>query len=167
MNKYKGKIIEAETKEDDIREICGMSFDKETGENKIENQSDNIIIWWCLCDYMSKYENVNGLLHHEKVKLKGVLKTVSGIEFKKLNSKEMRRKTLENYWIDGWEYVRKPELVIAVFEAKFDKENIEENHAKFLGVANDFINDIPKLISLISDGNISKIIEYVDNKFKE
>lgn len=57
--------------------ITAMSFDKERLEKEIREQTPNIIIWWCLCWYLCNVENKNGLLHHEKVKLKGLLKKLS------------------------------------------------------------------------------------------
>ena len=168
MNKYsyKGTIIEAETKEDAIREICGMSFEKKVAENKIEAQSDNVIMWWCLCDYLSKYEDVNGLLHHEQGKLKGVMKKLGEIDFKDMNSVNARKEFLTSLWKEnGWDYNTKPKKIITRFEDKFEREKIKEDKNVYMDIANDFINEIDILIDIISRGDEDEIAEYVKRRF--
>ena len=54
-----GIMIIAESKEEAIEnilkapkyKITAMSFDRDKLESKIDNQTPNIITWWCLCWY--------------------------------------------------------------------------------------------------------------------
>lgn len=169
MEKYKYKDIEvkAETKEEAIHEIISMALEKKEVEDTIKNQSDNIIIWWCLCDYFYKYEDPNELLHHEQIKLKGLIRKINEMKVKKLDSKDIKRKFLHHWWIDGWEYTKRPSILIDVFEGKFDDEKINYNRKKYMEVAKDFANEIPELIDLMTSKSTNDISRYVINRFKK
>lgn len=164
--KYKEFEVTAKTQEEAIHEIVSMALEKKEVEDTIRNQSDNIIIWWCLCDYFSKYDDVNNLLHHEQIKLKGILRVINNIKVKKLNSKEIKKNYLHKLWIEDWEYVKKPNILIDVFEGKFDDEKIKYNKKKYTEVAKDFANEIPMLIELMSNKTPSEITKYVETRFK-
>lgn len=162
---YQDIKVKAETKEEAIHKIVAMALEKKEVEDTIKNQSDNIIIWWCLCDYFSKYDDLNGLLHHEKIKLKGILKKINELKVKKLDSKDIKRKFLHHWWVEGWEYTKRPSILIDVFEGKFDDEKIEYNRKKYLEVANDFAKEIPNLIELMSTKSLGEITKYINTRF--
>ena len=164
---YEDITIESETREEAIHTIVSMAMEKKEVENTIKYQSDNIIIWWCLCDYFYKYEDPNNLLHHEQIKLKGVLRVINNIKVKKLDTKEIKKSYLKKLWIDGWEYTKRPGILIDVFEGKFDDEKIEYSHKKYLEVAKDFAKEIPTLIDLISCKTSNEIAKYVIDRFKK
>ena len=147
--------------------IVALAVEKDRGENKLEGYAKNLLIWWCLCDYFYKYEDVNNLLHHEKVKLRGVFKDCCRIKFKKLDSEKIKKSFLENLWIEEEEYIIDPSNVIPSFIEKFDDENIEYDDDKYLNVSKDFVKDIPKIISLISEGDHAKCVAYVNSRFPE
>lgn len=165
--KYKDIEVEAKTQEDAIHEIIAMSLEKKEVEDTIKYQSENIIIWWCLCDYFSKYEDPNNLLHHEQIKLKGILRKINELKVKKLNSSDIKRKFLHHWWIEGWKYIKRPSILIDVFEGKFDDEKIEYNRKKYLEVAKDFANEITTLIELMSSKAPSEITKYVNKRFNK
>lgn len=162
---YQDIKVKAETKEEAIYKIVAMALEKKEVEDTIKNQSDNIIIWWCLCDYFSKFEDPNNLLHHEQVQLKGILRKINEMKVKKLDSKEIKRNFLNHWWVEGWEYTKRPSILIDVFEGKFDDEKIEYNRKRYTQVAKDFANEIPRLIDLMCNKSPSEITKYINTRF--
>lgn len=165
--KYKEFEVEAETHEEAIEQIVGLAIEKDRGENKLEGYANNLLIWWCLCDYFYKYEDPNKLLHHEKVKLRGSFKDCCKLKFKKMDSSKLKRNFLEKIWTEEEDYLNTPSDVVPEFTEKFDDERIEEDEVKYNEVAKDFVKDIPKIISLIEEGNVMKCISYVNSRFPE
>jgi hypothetical protein len=147
--------------------ITSMSFNKEKLEEEIREQTPNIVKWWCLCWYLKNVENKNGLLHHEKVKLKSLLRKLSSRTFKGKNSYRVKKKLLEEYWVDGCEFDKKTDAVISEFMSKFDKEKIEYNENLYQNIAKEFGKEVKKLIDVVCEDNYSKINLYVDNTFQE
>lgn len=145
--------------------ITAMSFDKEKLEKEIKDQTPNIIIWWCLCWYLKNIENKNGLLHHEKIKLKGLLRKISSRKFKGYNSSKVKEKLLKDYWIDGCEFEKDTDAIISEFMAKFDKEKIDYNEKLYQIIAKEFGKEVKNIIKLVCQNNYSKIENYVESKF--
>lgn len=147
--------------------ITAMSFSKERLEREIVDQTPNIITWWCLCWYLKNIENKNGLLHHEKVKLKGLLKKLNSRKFKGKDSLKVKTKLLEVYWIDECEFNKNIVAVTSEFESKFDEEGIKKNNKVFRKVAKEFGKETTKLIEIVTKGSVSSIEKYVDTRFQE
>lgn len=164
--KYKEFEVVAETQEEAIGKIIALATEKDKCEKQMESRFANLLIWWCLCDYFHKYEDPNNLLHHETTKLIGAFRDCSKIKFKKMNSEEMRKKTLQNI-ISNEKYLENQTNIISDFITKFDSEKIERNNNKYMDIANDFIKDIPTIISLIEKADSSKCINYVDSRFSK
>lgn len=166
------KII-ANSKEEAIKKvkralsekITSMSFSKEVLEDKIDKQTPNIIKWWCLCWYLKNIENKNGLLNHEKGKLKGLLRKLSELSFTGKNATRVKRNILENLWVRGYEYINKPGAVISDFMDKFEDEGIEEDEKRNQIIAKEFGKNVMKLIELICQTDYQEISNYVDNMF--
>ena len=164
------KVI-AKTKEEAIAKIkialstkiTAMSFDREHLRDEIKNQTPNIITWWCLCWYLKNVENKNGLLHHEKVKLRGLLKKLSSRRYKGKNEKDVKKNLLNEYWIEGCEYDSNNDAIIAEFMSKFDEENIEYNEQLYQTIAKEFGKEVKNVISVICEP--SKIENYVNTIF--
>lgn len=148
-------------------EITAMSFDRDKLESKIDNQTPNIITWWCLCWYLSKVENKNGLLNHEKGKLCGLLKKLNELSFKGKKSKEVKKEIIKELWINGYEYDKKQDAVEAEFYSKFNDEEIKNNKGLYTEIAKEFGKEIPELIDVIVNGSKSSIEKYINNKFKQ
>lgn len=147
--------------------ITAMSFNRDKIEAKIDSQTPNIVIWWCLCWYLSNVENKNGLLHHEKIKLKGLLRKLSELSFSGNNTKKVKFKLIKGLWIDGYDYDKKPGAVISEFIDKFDSEGIEEDEEMNQKIAKEFGKELPTLINLVCQEDYSKIADYINNKFHE
>lgn len=146
--------------------VTAMAFEKKVAKKKIEDQSNNLISWWCLLDYFKRFEDINSLTPHEQGKLAGLLKSLSEIDFKKTDSIKARRKVLNDYWKDnGWDYDKYPERIVTVFSDKFLEENIKKDYSKWDIIAQDFIKDMDVIIELIAKGGRTAIDNYVKQKF--
>ena len=169
-----GIIVTAKSKEDAVKhvklalhnKITAMSFDREKLKNEIKYQTPNIVIWWCLCWYLKNVENKNGLLHHEKVKLKGLLRKLESRKYKGKND-EIKKKLLNEYWIDGCDFETNTDAVIAEFMSKFDRENIEYDEQLYQTIAKEFGKEVKNIIDVVCENSYSKIENYVDSTFKE
>ena len=172
---YRGLRIRviADSKEEAIKKvkralstkISAMSFNREVLMDKIDNQTPNVIKWWCLCWYLKNIENKNGLLNHEKGKLKGVLRKLSELTFTGKNAERVKKNIMESLWIGGYGFVKKPGAVIANFIEKFIDEGIEDDEDRNQIIAKEFGKHVPKLIELLCQTEYSKISNYVDETF--
>ena len=145
--------------------ITAMSFEKEKLREEIKDQTPNIVIWWCLCWYLKNVENKNGLLHHEKIKLKGLLRKLSSRKFKGNNTNKVKKKLLNEYWIDGCEFDKDTEAIIAEFMSKFDKEGIEYNENIYQSIAKEFGKEVKNIIEVICNNNYQDVENYVNSLF--
>ena len=87
--------------------VESMAFTRKELENEIQFQTTNIVSLWCLCWYISNIENKNGLLNHEKGKLKGFLVDLNDIEYKGSNTPKVKRKLIEHEWVVKRDFTKK------------------------------------------------------------
>lgn len=144
--------------------VRAMADSREEFRQDSFNVHKNIIRWWCLCDYLHKYEDPNNLLHHEGVKLAGEISTLGEVLVKG-NSKRVKKKLLEDLYIRRYHYDTNPGIIISTFSAKFDKEKIKKDKEKFLDVAKDFGKEIPKLIELMVSSTQDSAEQYLTERF--
>lgn len=147
------------------REVKAMADKKKELYEDIKSFHENIIKWWCLCDYFSKYGDTNELLHHESVKLRNDIGKIREWKCKGTNTEKTKRKILEDILIRRYEYDKSPRLVVHIFASKFDKEKIEYNEERFMDIAKDFGKDVKKLIDLMSIEPPQNINKYVSERF--
>ena len=177
-NKRYDLRVQASSKEDAIYKMLAivksklkptkvesMAFTRKELENEIQFQTTNIVSLWCLCWYLSNIENKNGLLNHEKGKLKGFLVDLNDIEYKGSNTPKVKRKLIEHEWIVKRDFTKKLTPIVARLSPKFEIEDIEDKENLYERVAKEFQKEIPKLIDIICDGTKESVTKYVNKTF--
>lgn len=158
------KIIQILKKRKDIvvTKVVSMSMQKKELEDKLDEQHENIIIWWCLCDYFSKHEDPNTLLNHEKTKLIPLMEKIRNYTVKNMDTVKIKRNALTYFLKEKYDYLEKPSNLKPIICGKFYEEKIDE---KYLDeVINNFIDGIDDLIEVLSNTKIS-ISNYVKKYF--
>lgn len=145
--------------------VDAMAFTRKELEKEIKDQTTNIVSLWCLCWYLSNVENKNGLLNHEKGKLKGFLIDLNDIEYKGSSTSKVKRKIIEHEWLEKRDFNKKLTPIIARMSPKFEVENIEDKDYLYDRVAKEFQKELKELIDIICDGNKDSVTRYI-NKFK-
>lgn len=129
-----------------IRDIEGLKF--------------QIIQNWCLCKWCQMFDPGNENFNHWKEELAAHMLQLQN---SKLKGKISKRKHLERYFIEYYEYNDK-DSVIGAIRDKFAKEKIVDQ-LQINAVAIEFANNINALIDVIADPS-KLIITYIDETFK-
>ena len=168
----KDAVFEFVENKKDIDAVCGtvlnehkdflfeMAFKRKDYKQRIENLSAQIIENWCLIRHSSFHDETN-LKKYWCVELKGHLLTVARYNIKGSDKAEDKEQAIREVW-DENDYFD-PKTIEYVIHNKFRKEGFDTDSIEFLKIINDCINSFNIMLPLISEGDISKLYNYVDN----
>lgn len=183
INKKYNLQVQAESKQEAISEMAMMIDDfaieklskitamssKSLKEMKktLEDNTKNIISWWCLSWYLSNVQNKNNLLNHEKGKLADLLWDLRDDTFDGKDRPDTKRKILEQLWLGSDNYSTNTAKIVKMFKNKFSKEKIKEDNKLYSKIAGEFQKDIEVIIDMICDRKEAEIRKYVLERFPE
>lgn len=144
--------------------VDSMAHDAGYIRKKVESHYRNVIILWCLCKYLEDYNDIHGLQHHEKGKLRTSMNEIAKLKAKNKDEVEIKRKALEDIFYDGDDYGTNYMSVISLFSKKFMKERITKGDTH-VHVAQALCNESKKLIELMSSGTYLQITDYLNKVF--
>ena len=116
---------------------------------------------WCLCKYCQMFDNENQVRNHWIGELHAYLSKLVGMKLKNGidKSKHVRRLMVDEYELND------KSRVIEFIIGKFKEENISDMD-KIESVATQFSSSLPRLIEVISSGNLTSVDEYLIMEFE-
>lgn len=137
--------------------VFEMSIPLKKFKDKVDGQRFQLVENWCLCKYCSLYDENNYNYNHWLKELNACIKNLKNVDIKNNIDKS---KTLVNMLINDYDY-NQTQMIIRIIKEKFEIENITVD---LIYIANEFVQDINRLIEVISHNDIS-INNYLKTTF--
>lgn len=146
---------------DSCKLISEMSTPLKKFISSVEFLQEQIIENWCLCKYCQMFDNENQVRNHWIEELHAYLSKLVGMKLKNGidKSKHVRRLMVDEYELND------KSRVIEFIIGKFKEENISDMD-KIESVATQFSSSLPRLIEVISSGNLTSVDEYLIMEFE-
>ena len=138
-----------------------MAFKRKDYKEKIDNESSQIIINWCLVHYCTLFGDVNRCKEHWCGELRGHILTAARYNLKGEKTSEDKEQAIREVWNDNDYFL--PKTIEYVIYNKFKKEGLDTSGVVFVQVIADCINSFNDIIRLVSHGDIREISDYVDS----
>lgn len=116
---------------------------------------------WCLVRYCRYYQPDNPNLNHWKIELRAHLVTICRTKIDNGNRIPVRVRVFEE--VVKEEELDDAEMIMYIVSTKFSEKNLPYKGERFDTVVNEFVEELYLLKSIVANGTVGNVINYVNN----
>ena len=148
--------------------LLEMAYDRQEFGQYLRYNFNTMAAHYMLVKYAKNNEGFEYLIGHWADEICEHIIDVQEMETKpKANNRKMVEKALNEEWFGKMNLLDKPDSIVRKTKAKIRQENIDMSEDVALTYATNFINEMPKIISLMAYGNSQDAEEYSKSLYIE
>jgi len=141
--------------------VMEMAMPRKSFKERLASLLPQIIENWCLIRYCSYYQTDNPNIQHWKIELRAHLVTICRTKIDNGNRIPVRVKVFEE--VVKEDEFDDPEMIMYTVSTKFSEENLSYKGERFDTIVNEFVEELYLLKSIVANGTVDGIINYVNN----